>query len=694
MSAAASDVISQTAGGDVVVAHGGPRTLLTAALLATLSTPALPAAAATSSTSVAGSAANSVVSSVDDTTLSGTTGRFSYAGPWSTSSGAGDYAGSDHYASTAGASTTLTFTGVQVQLYGAVAPWHGRGSVSLDGGPAQQVDFYSATRQDQALVFRSQLLAPGVHTLVLTATGSRMAASSGTVITMDRADVTTSAPPPASPVSSIDDAAPAAVTYAGAWSMSTSPSAFAGADHYTSAAGATMTLQFSGSGVSLYSALAPWHGRATVSIDGLASGTVDEYAAARQDQSLVYSSAPLADGAHTLVETVTGTGSRASSGTVIAFDRADVTTPVAGSPGAAAPPATGAPPPSSVPIGFLARCGTGLCLDGKPYRFAGFNAYSMATQWSTNIGCGSQVDDLDGYFNSLRPASVTRVAAEQQQAIDPVTHLLSFAALDRLVTAAAGHGQKLSLTLGNEWAGCDDGAQKDQAWFAGGYRQVRNSTGFYPLSYWDYVRAVVSRYKNSPAIGMWELVNEPKDGTCSTGFVGDGCSGTYICPTSAAQTLRTFFDTVGGEVKRLDPNHLIASGVVGDQWQCGTIGVDYPIAQASPALDLLTYHDYGADGTALPGDSVNGLAARISQAAAIGKPLFVEEAGIEATAGPASCDSLPQRAVQFRAKMDALFAGGGVGYLIWNWMPSAAAGCDHTVTTGDPLLELVRSYPL
>jgi len=35
-----------------------------------------------------------------------------------------------------------------------------------------------------------------------------------------------------------------------------------------------------------------------------------------------------------------------------------------------------------------------------------------------------------------------------------------------------------------------------------------------------------------------------------------------------------------------------------------------------------------------------------------------------------------------------------VGYLIWNWMPSAAAGCDHTVTTGDPLLELVRSYPL
>jgi len=161
VSAAASDVISQTAAGDVVVARGGPRTaLLTGTLLATLGTPALPAAAATSSTS----AASSVVSSIDDTTLSGTTGRFSYAGPWSTSTRAGDYAGFDHYASTAGASATLTFTGVQVQLYGATAPWHGRGSVSLDGGPAQQVDFYSATRQDQALVFRSQLLAPrGPH---------------------------------------------------------------------------------------------------------------------------------------------------------------------------------------------------------------------------------------------------------------------------------------------------------------------------------------------------------------------------------------------------------------------------------------------------------------------------------------------------------------------------------------------------
>jgi len=684
MSAPALDVIpSAPVSGDAVVALGRSRAALASAgLLAALGTPALPAAASTGTTAGGNTAA---VTSVDDTAISGAVGRFSYAGPWSTSTAATDYQGSDHYTSTAGASVTLTFTGTQVQLYAATAPWHGRALASIDGGPGQQVDLYAASRQEQTLVYRSQLLGAGVHTLVVTAAGAHDAASSGNVIAVDRADVTTSTPVVTATASSIDDAT-TAVTYGGAWSISTSTIDFGGADHYASSAGATMTLHFSGTGVRLYSALAPWHGQATVTIDGLPTGTVNEYAPTRHSQALVYGSGPLAAGVHTLVETLTGTSSTPSSGTVIAFDRADVDPDPAAIP---VPPGT----PAAL-SGFLARCGNGLCLDGKPYRFAGFNAYSMATQWATNIGCGSQVDDLDGYFSALRPASLTRVAAEQQQAIDPTSHQLSFTALDRLVAAAQRHGQKLSLTLGNEWAGCDDGIQKDLAWYAGGYRQVRNSTGFYPLSYWDYVRAVVTRYKDSPAIGMWELVNEPKDGTCSTGFVGDNCNGTYTCPATAAATLRGFFDTVGGAVKAIDPNHLLASGVVGDQWQCGTIGQDYATAQASPSLDLVTYHDYGADSTAIPGDSVNGLATRIAQAAALGKPLFVEEAGIQAAAGSTGCATPQQRATLFRAKMDALFASGGVGYLIWNWMPALAASCDHTLSTGDPLLDLVRTYPL
>lgn len=669
----------------------GPFTtsVVLAGLLAGLSACTLPAAAGFVTATGSGA-----VASVDDTASSGTPGWFSYAGQWSTSTSAADYGTTDHYTAATGASVTLHFTGAGVQLYGATAPWHGWASASLDGGAAQRVDFYSATRVDQALVYRSGLLSAGAHTLVLTATGGHSPASTGTVITVDRADIYTSTPPAASSVSLDDPAAP--VTYQGGWLTSISAADFGGSDHYTAAARATVTLPFTGTAVRLYGSTAPWHGQATVTIDGVPSGSLDAYSALRHDQALLYASAPLTAGPHTLVETVTGTAQPGATGTVIAFDRADIATapaPVPAPTPVTAPPVTAPPAPTGPPSGFVTRCAGGLCLDGKPYRFAGFNAYSMATQSGANIGCGPQVDDLDGYFSSLRPSSLTRVAAEQQQAIDPTTHQLSFVALDRLVSAAARHGQKLILTLGNEWAGCDDGTQKDQAWFAGGYRQVRNSTGFYPLSYWDYMRAVVARYKDSPAIGMWELVNEPKDGVCSTPFVGDSCNGSYTCPADAAATMRSFFDTVGGELKRIDPNHLLTSGVVGDAWQCGTVGQDYTTAQASPALDVLTYHDYGADNTPLPGDTVNGLATRLSQAATLGKPLFVEEAGIQA-ASAGSCVSLAQRTAEFQAKMNALFGTGGVGYLIWNWMPTSASGCDHTVGGTDPTLALVHNQPL
>ena len=144
--------------------------LASAGLLAALGTPALPAAA---STGTAAGGNTVAVTSVDDAAISGTVGRFSYAGTWSTSTAAADYQGSDHYTSTAGASVTLTFTGTQVQLYAATASWHGRALASIDGGPGQQVDFYAASRQEQTLVYRSQLLGAGVHTLVLTAAGAR-----------------------------------------------------------------------------------------------------------------------------------------------------------------------------------------------------------------------------------------------------------------------------------------------------------------------------------------------------------------------------------------------------------------------------------------------------------------------------------------------------------------------------------------
>lgn len=55
----------------------------------------------------------------------------------------------------------VRFNGTKIDLYGPRAPNHGIAAVSIDGGPETLVDFYSASRLDNILVWRSPVLASG-----------------------------------------------------------------------------------------------------------------------------------------------------------------------------------------------------------------------------------------------------------------------------------------------------------------------------------------------------------------------------------------------------------------------------------------------------------------------------------------------------------------------------------------------------
>ena len=117
---------------------------------------------------------------------------FVYAGTWSTSTGTGKYLSDDHFSSATGATFSITFSGTSLRLYSAVASHHGIGAVSIDGGPESDVDFYSATRQEQALVYATPSIAIGNHTVVVRVTGRKNAASTGFVLSADRADLNVS----------------------------------------------------------------------------------------------------------------------------------------------------------------------------------------------------------------------------------------------------------------------------------------------------------------------------------------------------------------------------------------------------------------------------------------------------------------------------------------------------------------------
>lgn len=383
--------------------------------------------------------------------------------------------------------------------------------------------------------------------------------------------------------------------------------------------------------------------------------------------------------------------------------------PVAGSlPKATSPMSsstTTAPPTQSpqVPSGIIGVSGDTLTLNGSEYRFTGVNAYEIGTDWGTNAGCGADVTDaqLDQFFASLRPNSLVRFWAFQgTMATNATTGQIDWAPLDRVFAAAAAYGQRLIPVLTDQGGTCDGGHWQDPAWYDGGFEQVyndpspNNGVNLTPLSYGDYVQAIVNRYKSSPALGMWEPISEAEASTCPDQDEPGNCSGNQTCPDeeAAAQALRYFFDVVGAEIHSMDPDHLVESGLLGGG-QCGTSGSDYQYVSASPEIDVLSYHDYYAPGVALGGDQWNGLAVRFAQAQALGKPIIGGEVGIISGTGE-NCLSDAQRSTDVEARVGAQVPAGSSGILLWNWVPVLTQACSFDIAPGDPSLSVLDAVAL
>ena len=330
----------------------------------------------------------------------------------------------------------------------------------------------------------------------------------------------------------------------------------------------------------------------------------------------------------------------------------------------------------------------------------GFTAYGLATLWGDNRGCGGEFSDqqLNQLFSSIAPRAVVRFDAfEGGLGVNPTTGQLDFTGLDRVFAAAERHHIELMPVLANEWGGCDDGAYKDINWYEGGWQQVPDPAlaqqaqlPALPLSYHDWVAAVVARYANSPSLGMWEPVGEAEAGTCLDGDLVNGCSGQVTCPDeeAASTALRSFFDDVGAEIRGIDPNHLIEAGLLGGD-QCGLVGADYENVIASPGIDVASFHDfYGTD--AFGGPQGSSVADRIAAAQAVHKPLLNAETGVPAAAGVGDCINLRTRLSQVRSKANAQLQAGITGFMVWNIEPNQIQGCSLGVMLNDPLLRVLR----
>ena len=132
------------------------------------------------------------VTTVDDAVVGTGINQFNYAGAWTHVTGTNvpnSFDGTVSYTDTANDSVTITFVGTQIKLYVAERNNRGIGAVSIDGGPATNIDEYSATDAGDVLVYTSPVLASGTHTLKLVNTGLRNANSTGTRVDVDRVDI-------------------------------------------------------------------------------------------------------------------------------------------------------------------------------------------------------------------------------------------------------------------------------------------------------------------------------------------------------------------------------------------------------------------------------------------------------------------------------------------------------------------------
>lgn len=205
-----------------------------------------------------------------------------------------------------GATAEVSFEGTGLALYGQKAANGPILSVTIDGVPMEDADFYApSTTGSEELVWQVEGLEDVVHQAVFTFTdranpsaapiqGAMQAAIDYFVVTSEE----TQPELPAGQQSRVEDT-DAAMSFDDTWAPY-------GNIHYTGTVGATMSFTFTGNAVELYGDVNYTGLTFDVSIDGQPAGTADTYAPSYAAETKIYSASGLQEGEHRLTLTYTG----------------------------------------------------------------------------------------------------------------------------------------------------------------------------------------------------------------------------------------------------------------------------------------------------------------------------------------------------------------------------------------------------
>jgi hypothetical protein len=218
---------------------------------------------------------------------------------------------------TAGETLTLPFRGTGIAWVGYKGPDGGIATVQIDGGAPVEVDTYSATAKVQQVVFTAAGLSDANHTLTITATGRRNAASSAPRIVVDAFNVMT-------PGRRYENDDPAIAYSGNVWNRNHIARVWSGGSSATSnVQGASATFSFTGTSVSWIGCRkSSAGGTAKVYIDGVLVQEIrlKESYPIEGYQMTVFRADGLAPGPHTLTVEVAS----ATDGPYVVVDAFDV----------------------------------------------------------------------------------------------------------------------------------------------------------------------------------------------------------------------------------------------------------------------------------------------------------------------------------------------------------------------------------
>ena len=307
---------------------------------------------------------------------------------------------------------------------------------------------------------------------------------------------------------------------------------------------------------------------------------------------------------------------------------------------------------------FVRVQGSEFVADGRPLRFVGVNIRGLV-----HYGDGRTLPHTTLEHVREQLVAAREMGARVVRLFLPSVHADSaetIARLHRVLAVVRAHAPEMYLlpALCNLYQDVELRVRGDDGFYArldpnfgGNLLNADFFGGGYRTNYLPFVHAVVQAFRDEPLIFAWEIGNELKLNPVSDHLESDPNIATFL----------DFMLTMAREIRQLDPNHLITTGMISTHhaW-LHTPALRHKL-YGGPEFDFITVHCYNDERHNDDSDLAHTL----------DKPFIIEEAGYGRHYGS-------DRSAQTRADMAFWFDKGCRGYMPWGFMATA-----HDIGDGD-----------